>query len=272
MTPAQFLPIFIEYINVYYISLFISLFVYLPVIYRLTYNVFDPLLFILIGALFSHALVVFLYGIDLIKLHYALNFFTSEFALILGLLLFSCKKKIFLYNCASHFKLKESFSIGPAKRMLVVSAGLYFFSTIIDYYLNGVPAFRDSRQGAYVGSGGLGIIERVNNVSYYILSISLIFISIYNRRNITLYKIIIFLILVLLLVTITLSGAKSKIIILCGAWFYIYYYFTSSSRNLNEDLGYFCGKKGVLVLASTILVSLLVVFFQRTVIPVIFYW
>lgn len=262
MTPIQLLPIFLEHLNEYFIALAWSLVVYFPIIRKLTYNIFDPLLFGLIGALFSHSMVCFLFIMDMVKTEYVLYFFASEFALLLGLLIFSCSKSSLINRASSHFDLPINRSVASAKSIFIISVIFYLFSVLIDYYLSGIPAFRISRQGAYIGSGGLGLIERINYVSYYFLCISMVFLFINNKKNILFYKVFIFILLVLVLITVILSGSRSKIIIFAFSWFYLYYYFTSSKLHNSEGVNYFCGGKGIFVLIFVIIVSLLVVFFS----------
>jgi len=260
MTPIQFLPIFLDNIEAYYYALLLSCLIYIPVIYRLTYSIFDPFLFGLVGALFSHSMVIFLFFINYIDVGLLSYFLLSEYSLIIGMLLFSTSKDVFLKRTSNYYNISMIKNIGSCKILFFASLFFYLISTLLDYYLNGIPAFRVSRQGAYVGSGGLGVIDRVSYVSYITLSLSALIILKENTRNILSYKFFAWLAILVLIITVALSGSRSKIIIIFSAWFYVSFYYCARKTHLLRSVNYFGGVVGLSLMAFAIFISLVVIF------------
>ncbi len=222
MTPFEFTPYLTAGIWLYIIILFLFSFIYIPVFFKLSFSVFDPFFLILIGSYFSSVLVVYLYLIDLIDYKYFIYYVFSEILFFLGMLLFSHRKSTVFYNRGILNKDKLD-NLSIVKSMILVSSFLYFLSTSLDYYINGIPVFRITYIGAFVGSGGLGIIERFNDVSLNVLTLSL-FTILLSKRNFINKKFwvnISIVILLFIILTFFLSGSKSKILILGAAWVYV---------------------------------------------------
>lgn len=265
MTPYQFFPIFMENFDTYLYVLLVACLIYCFVIQRLCFNVFDPLFFLLVGSLFSFSMVVFLFEIHYIDGKYLFEFLITELSFVFGLLFFSCSKQMFYKRCINAWPSYTPSDLSNVKIIFLVSLFLYFLSVVIDYSISGIPAFRDSRQGAYVGSGGLGIIERFNYISSYGIAFGIVYLYLYRHRELSiLWRVAIPIVLFMFCLTLLLSGSRSRFLILPTSWFYLYYFYFVNRRSLlgwkSNHVGFFCGIKGFLVILVSACLSLLVVY------------
>ncbi|MBJ6879713.1 oligosaccharide repeat unit polymerase [Vibrio cholerae] len=256
MSPIDFLPILLENIHIYVILLIIFTLLYLPVIRRTVYNVFDPFLIILVGSVFGTTLVFYMYWTNLIEDVYFFSFVSTELSFIFSIMLFSKSRSTALRT----FEISSNRSffrprLVRYKLIFFISCALYFFTTILIYHINGIPILKVSRLGGFVGSGGLGIIERINDVSIMLATISMFIIYKCRGSNFSLYKIVIFLASIIMLITFLLSGAKGKILIFSTAWFFSVFVF-----NLYDSKpSFFNGRNGVISLFFFIIFALSVI-------------
>lgn len=237
------------------------------------HHVFDPYFFLIIGNIFSVALVFFMYWLDDIKYIYFQSFVLTQSVLYIGFLVTinRLSRQNYLDTTAVTTCNDNNFYILKIKVLLFVSSVFYICSQLFIYYYKGIPIFRDSRLGAFENAGGLGFIERIYDVSqsYLLFSIIAILYLIYNRylslkpnRKTVNILCCVYLIGVFILINLVLSGSKSSFLVVCMSVFVFHYVFNHKIRLNAKVMSFWGGKIGVAILSIALLTTLLIIFIQ----------
>jgi hypothetical protein len=137
---------------------------------RWVVGIYDPLFLILIANAFGWAIVYFMYLRGDIATVYALSFTVTQIALYVGIGLGRVFRPRVLPPPAS------ADSLAVPQLTLTMAALVHIASTLSIWALAGVPLFRASRLGAFVGSGGLGGLERLAESSALIAAFAVLYL------------------------------------------------------------------------------------------------
>jgi len=264
-----------EHYGVYIAFLVLSIGIHYLLFRKQVYNIFDPFLLPVITNVFSVALVFFMYWMDDIKVYYFKSFVLTQTSLYIGFLVTinSLRKRLKGRVIASSTapKLSDSGStVMRVKIFLFVAFVFYMLSIVFIYSLKGIPLLRLSRLGAFANSGGLGIIERINEVSLFFVvfgGIALLYL-IYrkfgsirpNRRNINTLTYL-FLGFGFLLITLFLSGSKGSFLVVFVTVFVFAYVFIYRGRW--KGIGFFGGKAGMAAIVVLLIAAFFIIVIQR---------
>lgn len=214
MTNLTFLTqVLAENIWLYIVSLLICIIIYIPIIKRVVYNFFDPLLFALVFAILANSIPMFLYFTDYIS--------NDKFAFVV------ISEVLFWFGYFLCAKNKIQFSGDSIVNDNKISYVLFWFflalnilSHLITYSFFGIPLFNETRLSTYTNSGGWGLLSHISKfASFYILVYG--FYLYFNKPRSS--PIFIFVILTSVVFSF-LSGSKSSILEIFFA-FFIYKYF-----------------------------------------------
>jgi len=218
MTNISFLTeVFLDNILLYIYSLVICIIVYIPIIKKTVYSIFDPILLGLIFAILANTIPLFLYFTDYISTEKFAYLVLSESLFWIGYFIFA-KKQIHF----SQYSIINDGQIGY--RLFWIFFWLNIITHLLTYTLFGIPLLAESRLSTYTNSGGWGILKHILNFSsFYILVY--VFYLYFNKPK---YTILLVLVLLTSLIFAILSGSKSSILVIFFA-FFIYKYFYEKS-------------------------------------------
>lgn len=172
-----FLGFLFDNVSLYFVSLFLSAVPMYFIASRYSYSWIDPLRISLIFSALANAPLIFLYLIGQISD----NLFYYSIAAILlfwsGFLIPARNRIVFsrLRFCEDSLVLRILFF-----EILFLYGSSYIFS----YIYFGIPIFASSRIGVYIGSGGYGVISRVNPfLELFILMYSFMKIGAVTKRR-----------------------------------------------------------------------------------------
>lgn len=218
---------------------------------RRTFGFFDPLFFVLFGSIFGWAIVWFMYWRGDISGLYVASFTVAELAFYVGLMSTRMPARLF-----TRFRSTES--PGFAISVFAASGLLHVVTTLASWSIAGVPLFRTSRLGAFVDSGGLGVLERLVDSTGAIALFTSAYL-IFGNARVRNGRIIYYLFVTWYLVSIVLSGSKSALLIFGQVVFAVAFLYTDLPRQRGRFWGGAYGKR--LVILAT-LFALLVLFVQ----------
>jgi hypothetical protein len=204
MSPLEYLGGALESWQLYVVLALLFVALHWVLIRRWAVGIFDPLLLLLFANALGWAIVWFMYLRDDIATRYVASFTAAQLALYVGM------------EVGHRFRPR----IGPpdpAPRKdplpaftLWISAAVHVSSTLATWVIAGVPLFRESRLGAFQGSGGFGILERLSDASALIALFSAIYLLLRQRgrwRTLPIYGFLLW-----FLVSIGLSGSKGALL------------------------------------------------------------
>jgi len=175
MSPLEYLGGALESWQLYVVLALLFVALHWVLIRRWAVGIFDPLLLLLFANALGWAIVWFMYLRDDIATRYVASFTAAQLALYVGM------------EIGHRFRPR----IGPpdpAPRKdplpaftLWISAAVHVSSTLATWVIAGVPLFRESRLGAFQGSGGFGILERLSDASALIALFSAIYLLLRQR-------------------------------------------------------------------------------------------
>jgi oligosaccharide repeat unit polymerase len=212
----EFFILLYNNIGVYCISLAItSILLYVFLIRKIFISWIDPITLTIISTLFANAIPLFLFLMGEISIRYFGYFVLAETLFWGG---FYNSRKITFKN---RIKLINEERLAGLLYLLFFSFLVTF--TLITYKIRGIPALMESRLTVYTGSGGLGILGRLNGFyttycvfySYYLYD---------NSRTLFKKSIGLFVCTVILIFCI-LSGSRSSIVIVFAGTYFGYKYF-----------------------------------------------
>lgn len=211
-------------------------------------NIFDPLFMLIFADWFGLTLVTFIWMNNDARAEHFHYYAASQAALYAGLLFIRALKE-------SHRPLPVDPPFALVKWVLFFSAIVHVFAVATKWGLTGIPLFNVSRLGAFTGSGGFGIIERLETGSFFIFAFSAFTMWIRFRSRARWATLVT---LLWLLVYIALSGSKSALLGLMQVYFILRYLWSENSAQSN----FFGGQSGSKAFIIAALFSLTVLTFQ----------
>jgi hypothetical protein len=159
-------------------ALLVTLFLiaHAPLVKRWAVGIYDPLFLLLIANAFSWSVVWFMFLRGDIALRYVVSFTVAQLALYAGMWLGRPRS--------------EAPPPAPAGRpdcavallTLMMAAIVHVGSTLAIWRIAGIPLFRESRLGAFEGSGGFGIFERLAESSALVAIFAVVYLLLHRKR------------------------------------------------------------------------------------------
>lgn len=213
MGDIEFLAILNDNIGVYFLSLFISFF---PILYllRITYISFvDPLFYQIVMAGFANTVPLFLFIVGEIEPNYFVYFVLAE-SFFWGGFMLGLKKRI---NENKKILVNEQLFAKIMYSIFFVAICVLNVST---YFFWGIPAFSESRNETFVGSGGWGAISHLTPFMMFYC----VFYSFY-LIHIGRVKFVAYTVFFCIAMFCILSGSRSSLLIFASSYFtYNYFY------------------------------------------------
>ncbi len=251
MSPLEYVTTALDDWRAYLVFLVVSAVLHWTLLLRRrTLGFFDPLFFVLFGSVFGWALVWFMYWRGDIRGLYAASFTVAELAFYAGLA--STKMP-----APRHADVRSEERPGFAISVFVAAGAMHVATTLATWSIAGIPLFRTSRLGAFVDSGGFGVLERLVDSSGAIALFACAYLVFGNARVRS--RLIYYAFLAWYLASIVLSGSKSALLIFGQVVFAVAFLYTDLPRQKDSFWGGRYGKQ--LVVAAT-LFALLVLFVQ----------
>lgn len=217
---------------------------------RRTLGFFDPLFFILLGSAFGWAIVWFMYLRGDIAGVYAISFTVAELAFYAGL--YVSGRTPLTPPPRSACAENPGFAI----TVFGASAAMHVSATLATWAIAGIPLFRVSRLGAFVASGGLGILERLSDAGGTIALFTTLYLLI--GSSLTRTRFLYYAFLGWYVLSIGLSGSKSAFLIIGQSAFAVAFLYTSIGLRRDNFWGGKAGKLLILVATAFALLVLLV--------------
>lgn len=219
---------------------------------RRTFGFFDPLFIILLGGAFGWAIVWFMFLRGDIAAVYAASFTVTELAFWGGL---------YAGGRRNHVPPPRTASDEPpgfAIAVFLPAAALHVGGTLAIWALVGIPLFQVSRLGAFVGSGGLGLLERLADAGGTISLFTALYLAIGNAR--TRRRFGYYLFFAWYTVATALSGSKSALLVIGQCVFAVAFLYTGLGRR--QD-GFWGGKVGKAFIGVATAFAVLVLVVQQ---------
>jgi len=252
MSPLEYIGGAIERWDLYVLLALLFVALHWPLIRRWTVGIFDPLLLLLFANALGWAIVWFMYLRDDIATRYVVSFTAAQLALYGGM------------EIGHRFRPR----MGPASLQadkdplpsftLWVSAAVHVSSTLAIWMIAGIPLFRDSRLGAFRGSGGFGIIERLADSSALIALFSAVYLLLRQRgrwRNLPIYGFLLW-----FLLSLGLSGSKGAL--LSFGQYVLSFLFVYGSLRQRSD-SFWGGRMGKILVVTATLFAIAVLATQQ---------
>ena len=225
MSPIQYFGVVSDHFVLYALLLLLTSPLHYWLAKRLTFGIFDPLFMVILTDWFGLVIVSFMrIQNDISELHF-FYYITSQVTLYAGLFTVSRSKNV--HN-------ESVLTLPPSLEKLIIFFSLLFHVTAtgIKWALTGVPLFNVSRLGAFANSGGFGLIERIENGSFYILAFCTIFHFINSRIKSKKTNV---LIMTWLLIYLSLSGSKGALLGIVQILFLIKFVFSSNNEKGSSE-------------------------------------
>ena len=242
MSPLEYLGGAIEWWDLYVLLALLFVALHWALIRRWAVGIFDPLLLLLFANALGWAIVWFMYLRGDIATRYVVSFTAAQLALYVGM------------EVGRRFRPRIGPPELPAGKdaipslTLWISAAVHVSSTLATWMIAGIPLFRDSRLGAFQGSGGFGIIERLADSSALIALFSAVYLLLRQRgrwRNVPIYGFLLW-----FLLSLGLSGSKGALLSFGQYVLSIVFVYGSLRQRSDRFWGGRMGK--VLVVAATL--------------------
>jgi hypothetical protein len=217
---------------------------------RRTLGFFDPLFVILLGSIFGWTIVWFMYLRGDIEGVYAASFTVTELAFYAGL----CTTR--RIPRAPPPRAPSGESPGFAISIFAVAAFIHIGTTLTTWSIAGIPLFRVSRLGAFVESGGLGVLERLVDAGGAIALFTSLYLAIGNSR--TRKRFVYYGFFAWYSISIGLSGSKSAFLVIGQCVFAVAFLYTSIGRREGSFWGGKAGK-AFIVISTAFAVLVLIV-------------
>lgn len=242
MSPLEYLALALEDWPLYLGLLVAFLALHAPLVRWWAVGIYDPLLLLLASNALGWSIVWFMFLRGDIATVYLLSFSAAQIALYLGMGL----ARMFRGRPAQTLMATRDMAL--PKLTLAFATGVHVTSSVLIWTVAGIPLLRDSRLGAFQGSGGLGILERLAESSWMIALFSLVFVTLRVRplrtHPLTLA------VWAWLLLAVALSGSKAGLLTLVQCVLSIAFVYGGLRAARNPFWGGRAG--GWLILASTV--------------------
>jgi hypothetical protein len=228
------------------------LMLHLPLMRRWAIGFYDPLLVLLFSGAMSCTAVAFMFIRGDVAPVYALSFTTCQLAYYAGLGI----------GGAGMRRPPPPPSIARpgsfAAWTLAVSAVAHICATAATWAIVGIPLFRASRLGAFAGSGGLGILERLSESSGLIALFSVVYLMA-SQRRLRLHAGS-WLFLIWYLVSVALSGSKGAFLSVLQAALSAAFVYTGLRYQRNRFWG---GRPGMVMIGLAVVFAVAVLATQE---------
>jgi hypothetical protein len=226
MSYDEFIGLIVESPVAYFVTLIITLAVYLSFFRKQINSVFDPLFMTTVTMAFAATDVVFLWRLDLIDAQCFIQFISTETAFFVGLMLFRPLK------CHEHPMRSAGGGIrrffvllhGGEKRFLhvlyVVSVITFMIVQAITYAIRGIPILYASRLEYYSVGGGIGILSHVLAITWFFSCYLLIYCLASTAKTGSWSRLFNFIVGVALVASPLLSGSKATFVSIVFVIFY----------------------------------------------------
>lgn len=183
MSPLEYLTGALEDWPLYLVLATLFLALHALLIWRWVVGIFDPLFLLLVSNALGWAIVWFMFLRGDIATVYVLSFSVAQLALYLGM-----GVARLLGGRPELVRIPADGTELP-QLTLIFATAVHLVSNLTIWALAGIPLLRDSRLGAFQGSGGLGILERLAESSSLIALFSAMYLVLRwprLRRNLAL--------------------------------------------------------------------------------------
>lgn len=212
MTSVTFWLLLSQNVWLYVLSLLICILIYSIIINKIVRSIIDPVLWVMITAIFANSVPLFLFFIK--EIDTKVIVYISVVELSFWLTYFFTRRKRIVF---SQYKMKNSII---TDNIYILFFFICVLCHLLTYYKFGIPLLKESRLETYSSGGGWGILSYFQNFSVFYTSIYSFFL-LKNRRMIIFARIVV----VSILFFMFLSGSKAAILTLVHAYFfYLYYY------------------------------------------------
>jgi hypothetical protein len=212
-----------------------------PLMRRWAIGFYDPLLMLLFAGAMSCTAVAFMFVRGDAAPAYALSFATCQLALYAGLGIAGAGTR--RPPPPPSIALPGSFAVWT----LAASALTHVSATAATWAIAGIPLFRPSRLGAFTGSGGLGILERLSDSAGPIALFSVVYLMASQRRIRPHAGSWLF--LAWYLVSVALSGSKGAFLSVLQAALSAAYVYTALRYQRNRFWG---GRLGLVMIGLAV--------------------
>jgi hypothetical protein len=214
---------------------------------RWVVGIYDPLFMLLLSNALGWAIVWFMFLRADITDRYVVSFTIAQLALYAGFAVARPRlgKRIEMSNTARQSRLDDQ---ALPTLVLLVAAIVHIASTLWIWEIAGIPLFRESRLGAFEGSGGYGALERLVESSALIAIFAVVYLLVQRprlRRNVLVHAF-----LVWFVAALALSGSKSALLIVGQYVLSILYVYTTLRHRKGRFWGGRTGK--LLLVVSTV--------------------
>lgn len=171
---------------------------------RWAVGVFDPLLLLLVANAFSWAAVWFMSWRGDIAPRFMVSFTAAQLAFYAGIGVARLGRR------SGPLQPVSAEDPGLPTLTLAMAAAVHVGSTLTIWAIAGIPLFRASRLGAFHGSGGLGVLERLSDASSLIAVFAAVYLLACHRsarHHLLLHGFVLW-----FLLTIALSGSKGALL------------------------------------------------------------
>jgi len=222
MNHAEFIGLVTAYPLTYCVSLMAMLAVYIILFRKQVHAFFDPLFFVAVFTAFAASDVVFLWWLNVIDMQYFLQFIATEAAFFLGLALFRPAKDRDPVKIGGNGQ-KHSLVVwhGGERHLLIVlyilSASVFAMTQAITYIALGIPILYESRLKYYSVGGGIGALDRILSVTWFITFYLLLYCF---AARVRIPRVVHAVVGVALVTSALLSGSKSTFTAMLFATFY----------------------------------------------------
>ena len=252
MNPIEYITGHVDDWPIVLAILTVSALFHYPAIKRTVRTAFDPLFLVMVGDVFATTVVAFMYLSSDIGLHHLLFFAASQLTLYAGY----AAGRACMTRRARPTPLRVS-GRHFAGCVFLVTSTVNVMSTLAVWNLAGIPLFRVSRLGAFVGSGGFGVLERLASAS----SGMALFAGLYLLLAVKVPppRAWVYLFAVWLLGSTALSGSRSAFI---GLLFWVFAYLWLYGGNPALRTRFWGGRLGGAMLGISVLFALAVIAVQ----------
>jgi len=210
----------------YAVTLIMTLAVYLFIFRKQINSVFDPLFFATVYGALAGADVVFLWWQGKIDVGYFIQFLITDAAFFLGVLVSKPVKEYSQTQTGSRRGSRSFVLLSGGERPLlgalyVVSAITFVVTQAVTYAIQGIPILYRSRLDYYSGGGGIGVLDRILNVTWLFSCYLLIYRFATKTRSEGWPRVLDVFVGFALVASPVLSGSKSSFISIV---FVIYYF------------------------------------------------
>lgn len=209
-----------DLIGWYFAALFVSVIVHHFVFSRYVFGILDPLFYLEVSFIFSMTTAWYVAFINYMQPETYYLLVACQGLAYLGFVLVAPTKARIAAAVKQRLLVHAAPSWSEASMLLLRMGVLcYVGTTLLDYALAGIPILRAFRQGAFQGSGGLGIISRLEDISSLFISLlvagGLLYIGRSKRTEFVGW-------LLLALMFAVLSGAKAGALVIAQIIFVIF--------------------------------------------------